>query len=163
MNLEVESLKQLVNSLKDGVSIVNYKKTIEPKKREIKKHGEIGTIEKRSVMEIRVGIDYADIEKPETESDGEPKEKRQVNSNMEKIDVSIYYHTVKDCYYIGCQPISHIKTEYLLNGEVVELDDEVVDGVQLKDFLYSKDLNSNSDLIWFQLSVDNIENIEKKC
>jgi hypothetical protein len=161
-------IKSKVKSSAGKISTIYYTKGVSAKKTIIKKYGEVGDIKKNSVFQVRVGIDYENIKTvKEAHASGE-RERRGLPSTMEKIDKGVYHHKVKDSYYIGCSPVrnenSINRSEYHIDGKIVELDDIVitVDGgendLSLGDILYAKDLKGH-DSDWVQLEWSNIESL----
>ena len=50
-----------VNDRRGQISTVHYEKSLEVQKRVVKKHGGFGRIVKKSVFQVRAGIDYENI------------------------------------------------------------------------------------------------------
>ncbi len=167
-NKLLTEIKTKVKANAGKISTVHYAKEISPKKTIIKKYGEVGDIKKRSVFQVRVGIDYENIKTVKEAHESGERERRGLPSTMEKLDKGVYHHKIKDSYYIGCSPVhnqnSINNTEYSIDGKVVKLDDIIinVDGVEqglsLSDILYSKDMKSH-DSDWVQLEWGNIESL----
>lgn len=165
--MKFENEKQLIESVKqlaDSISIIHYHKQINPKKALVKKFGEIGEIEKRSIFQVRVGVNYEDVavikEKGETESDKSDKQ-----PTMEKIGDGVYRNRFTQKLFIGSQPVDNDdfkpESNYYLNGEKVELDKIIVEDKTFADFLYAADLpKDNNDGREFQfLAIENIQKI----
>lgn len=157
-----EELITKVKAISGMISTCHYHKHIEPQKRMVKKFGDIGEIEKKSVFQVRAGIDYENIKTVKEKHESGEVERKGLPDSMEKCAKGVYKHKYKGSYYIGCQPLANKNkhsvhtSEYYLNGEKVELDAIIVEDKTLKDFLYAKDLPKDDDREWINLDVENI-------
>ena len=160
-----EELIAKVKALSGAVSTCHYHKDLEPKKTLVKKFGDIGKIEKKSVFQVRAGIDYENIKTVKEKHESGEVERKGLPESMEKRAKGVYKHKYKGSYYIGCQPLagknpnSVHTSDYYLDGEKVELDTIIVEDKTFGDFLYAKDLPKDDDREWINLDVENIESL----
>jgi hypothetical protein len=161
-NKELEEIKDKVNKAAGKISTVHYNKDLEPKKTVIKKHGDIGKIEKKSIFQVRVGVDYENIKTVKEAHESGKRERKGLPPTMEKIQKGIYHHKVKDTYYIGSAPVDNKHSihqcDYFIDGKKTELNDIVVDELKLSEVLYAGDMKGH-DSEWIMLSWENIESL----
>lgn len=158
----IESVKQL----SDKVSIIHYHKKLEPKKTMVKKYGDIGEIEKRSIFQVKAGVNYEDVVVIEEKEEATDSDKPKKQPTMEKIGDGVYRNRFTQKLFIGSQPVSNddFKSEsnYYVDGKQTDLNEAIVEDKTLTDFLYAADLpkDENSGDREFQyLGVENIEKI----
>lgn len=168
--MKYENEKQLIESVKklsDKTSTIHYHKKLEPKKTMVKKFGEIGEIEKRSVFQVRVGVNYEDVVVIEEKDEEIDPDKPKKQPTMEKIGDGVYRNRFTQKVFIGSQPINNkdfkAESNYYVDGKKTDLNEPIIEDKTLTDFLYAADLPKGGDkeVRDFQyLGVENIEKIE---
>lgn len=151
-------------SLKGRVATVVYEKELTVKKKFI---NHVNGIKKKSVFQIRPGVDYENIKVVKEKHESGERQRVGLPPSMKKIDVGIYHNTVKDDWYLGCAAVqnkfSSRKHEFILRDREIELEDVVceIDGKEytLQNVLYSSDIKS-TPTEWYNLNVKNIKNLK---
>lgn len=166
--MEYKNEEQLIESVKqlsDKVSTIHYHKKLEPKKTMVKKFGEIGEIEKRSIFQVRAGVNYEDVVVIEEKDEETDSDKPAKQPTMEKIGDGVYRNRFSKKLFIGSQPVNDedFKSEsnYYVDGKQTDLNEPIVEDKTLADFIYAADLpkDGGEDREFQYLGVENIEEI----
>jgi len=153
-----------INGLKGRIGTLTYEKNIAKVKVKHKALLEGKTLVKRSVFQVRAGIEYENIKLVKEKHESGERERKGLPDSMLKIEKGVYYHIFKEQFYVGCAPVHNensVRTkEFILDGEVVELDHDLGGGVTLEDVLLAADKKSSNDADWMTLPIENVKDLK---
>jgi hypothetical protein len=157
----------MINAKKGQIGTMDYRKTVDKVKKKYEAFFEGKKIVKRSVFQVRAGINYENIAVVKEGHETGQVERKGLPDSMVKVETGIYYNENTDVFYVGCGGVTNTNSvrysEFTVDGKTVELDavigfhDTLDKNITLRDALYAKDIKSSSEALWLTLPIKNIK------
>ena len=147
--------KNIIEKLNGGkIRTVTMKKLLPIKKTVVKAGNHPGVIEKKTVMQVRGGVEYEKLASIRAKRDAgiERTDKPSPYKLAEGYERTILEHKENGTFHAGLAPLNNGVggTEYFLNGEPVEFE-------TIKPFIYAQSKNKGGE--WITPNIDIIKEI----
>ena len=147
--------KNIIEKLTGGkIRTVTMQKVLPIKKTVLKAGNHPGVIEKKTVMQVRGGVEYEKLASVRAKRDAgiERTDKPSQYKLADGFERTILEHKNNGTFHAALAPLNngYGSSHYLLNGQPVEFED-------IKPFIYAQSKSKGGD--WITPNIDNIKEI----